>query len=1019
MKRNILKLLLLIIPVALFSQGSYFPSATSTLQMPTFSTPEVSKLFRYSDFPNISSIGGTDIEIPIYTIKLDGLDIPVKLKYDTKGVKVADIANDVGLGWSLIYGGNIVKEVRDLDDFTSIGYYFDPYCGTFEPEQQQRWYRITRGYFDTSDDDWTGLLDYQVDSSPDFYKINAPGLNDKFYMKAGANKRFTPQFTENINSKSDFVTVGTTSVLLNPNNSNSGLTGFPNFTIKNGLGYEYFFNTLEGTAINFFPQSLDDRLSRFPRDITTYKLNEIKSPNSSKKINYTYENFENPYLNPTLNANVVMYLEDGTGGVFNAGTSPDPGTIAQNPIYNKNIYTYNLNSKRIKTINFEEGSINFIYTTQRLDYDGNILSKIEIKNLNGQTIKYFDLEYSYFQPASSSTCTDNYTCLRLRLDKIKDSSSGDYVFNYGTNNSNGVFPKRTSSKIDFLGFFNNNPTDFQLVQNEAQGHNGNLYPQDKIYYYPQLGSNNYLPFQLNNTNYTSVTGSVNRASNENSLIGLLTSISYPTGGSLSVQYENDDFDIEGETYKLGTARIKKLTQIFNDGTTLEKNYTYKLDNGKSSGQIAFFDTNKPKVSLSINSTAYVLYSKVEEAITGNGKTISEYSNFNDYPDQLEQFDFTTRYFCQGWSCSSEPVPSGMISPTHIKVLKETKFPYTNTMSQSHRRGLLTQKTIKDNSDVILNREIYKYKNYVKDSLVVEKLISDYKQESASCNFSSIKYTIKSKNYIRNENSFLTKVIKESYLPNGMVSEESNYTYNEPYNLMTTNQNIVSNGKVTETKYQYPVDLNQTWLTSKNILGIPLITTQTFKNNSTDQGKILSKIETVYPTSSGSITGEFALPLSSKSYNLDNSQQTDIFYDKYDFKGNLLQYTTKEGIPVTIIWGYNNTQPIAKIEGAIYNNIKDNAKVISIINASDDDASNPNTEGALITSLDNLRTDDSFKDYQITTYSYDPLKGITSITSPSGIRQVYIYDTAGRLKEIREATKTGNLLKEFNYKYKNQ
>jgi YD repeat-containing protein len=115
-------------------------------------------------------------------------------------------------------------------------------------------------------------------------------------------------------------------------------------------------------------------------------------------------------------------------------------------------------------------------------------------------------------------------------------------------------------------------------------------------------------------------------------------------------------------------------------------------------------------------------------------------------------------------------------------------------------------------------------------------------------------------------------------------------------------------------------------------------------------------------------------------------------------------------------GYNNTEPIAKIEGAIYNNIKDNAKVISIINASDDDALNPNNEGTLINSLDNLRTDDAFKDYQTTTYSYDPLKGITSVTSPSGIRQVYIYDTAGRLKEIREAIKTGNLLKEFNYNY---
>jgi hypothetical protein len=55
---------------------------------------------------------------------------------------------------------------------------------------------------------------------------------------------------------------------------------------------------------------------------------------------------------------------------------------------------------------------------------------------------------------------------------------------------------------------------------------------------------------------------------------------------------------------------------------------------------------------------------------------------------------------------------------------------------------------------------------------------------------------------------------------------------------------------------------------------------------------------------------------------------------------------------------------------------------------------------------------------VTTYTYDPLIGVRSITPPSGIREVYIYDTANRLKEIRENDATGKLLKEFKYNYKN-
>lgn len=66
-------------------------------------------------------------------------------------------------------------------------------------------------------------------------------------------------------------------------------------------------------------------------------------------------------------------------------------------------------------------------------------------------------------------------------------------------------------------------------------------------------------------------------------------------------------------------------------------------------------------------------------------------------------------------------------------------------------------------------------------------------------------------------------------------------------------------------------------------------------------------------------------------------QTDLTYDLYDNKGKLLQYSEK-GKPVTIIWGYDQTQPIAKIEGATYNQIF--AYISAIITASDAD----NTQG---------------------------------------------------------------------------
>ncbi|MGE8434823.1 hypothetical protein, partial [Chryseobacterium joostei] len=61
---------------------------------------------------------------------------------------------------------------------------------------------------------------------------------------------------------------------------------------------------------------------------------------------------------------------------------------------------------------------------------------------------------------------------------------------------------------------------------------------------------------------------------------------------------------------------------------------------------------------------------------------------------------------------------------------------------------------------------------------------------------------------------------------------------------------------------------------------------------------------------------------------------------------------------------------------------------------------------------------SLSNYQVTTYTYDPLVGVRSITPPTGISEIYIYDISNRLIEIREDNQGGKLLKEFNYHYKN-
>jgi YD repeat-containing protein len=151
--------------------------------------------------------------------------------------------------------------------------------------------------------------------------------------------------------------------------------------------------------------------------------------------------------------------------------------------------------------------------------------------------------------------------------------------------------------------------------------------------------------------------------------------------------------------------------------------------------------------------------------------------------------------------------------------------------------------------------------------------------------------------------------------------------------------------------------------------------------------------------------------------MSSTSTTEVTYDKYDNKGNILQYTLKGLQATVIIWGYNQTQPIAKIEGAKYEDIKTVQVLLDAITASDTDATQDtaSSEQSLLTALDSLRINSSFSNYIITTYTYDPLIGVTSITPPSGVREIYKYDSANRLQSVVDVN--GKILKEYQYNYK--
>ncbi|ASK32519.1 hypothetical protein CEY12_21595 [Chryseobacterium sp. T16E-39] len=349
--------------------------------------------------------------------------------------------------------------------------------------------------------------------------------------------------------------------------------------------------------------------------------------------------------------------------------------------------------------------------------------------------------------------------------------------------------------------------------------------------------------------------------------------------------------------------------------------------------------------------------------------------------------------------------------------------------QFNNKNLLSETSYLLNGTTPVKEIIYKYTpTYFKNTLssnyssgnagqiIPSTVMGIYKTAAGSLQNAVYTTRILSHYPIQAGKFLLNEVMTNDYTNGNMISTKVANAYsiddiNKPINLKTTSV-LSPDNSVSETTYQYAHEKGNQKLINANMIGIPLETSVVEKPNATVAGKTTARSETKYDDPA------HLFPTSILSYNVLNSESsTEVTYNKYDTKGNIQQYTTKDGIPTAIVWGYNNTQPIAKVQGVSYDQLVNLGIITAIVNASNADASNPANEPALITALDTFRKNSGLSAYQVSTYTYDPLIGVTSITAPSGIREVYIYDTANRLKEIRQDSKTGSLVKEFKYNYK--
>ena len=137
-------------------------------------SPNASSLGIYGNIPVGHYTGVPNISIPIYEIKSGDFTLPIALSYHASGIKVAQEASSVGLGWVLNAGGCIVRKIKHWDDFAYGGYYSDQ---SF-PESDEN-----NDVVDFRDSQYLEYLNNNKDSEPDMFSYNFGNMSGSFFFE--------------------------------------------------------------------------------------------------------------------------------------------------------------------------------------------------------------------------------------------------------------------------------------------------------------------------------------------------------------------------------------------------------------------------------------------------------------------------------------------------------------------------------------------------------------------------------------------------------------------------------------------------------------------------------------------------------------------------------------------------------------------------------------------------------------------------------------------------------------------
>ena len=819
---------------------------------------------------------------------------------------------------------------------------------------------------------WVG---YKKNKFNDIYYYNLPGISGKFKIERDTDNN-TFQI---VNLTSDNIKIEYT------RNSNASTLIINSFILTDDNGYRYIFNDYSQSRSYTHPQTSGTLFK------SAFYLSHIKNQDNVGLLNFTYQkDYKNKpgsgellyqfcklknILSPGKGSIVIEYNYD----VSLEGTMNDPYSITKISLKD--------NSGKVSA----QYSLKCdLHIESKRTLTG--INKINLLNPAGPPLEKTQLLYTtyHFNNTSKEDCTAVETGQNSEIGtlyKVILPTGGVVEYNFEANqyyqnkNIPGYITPETFSdpELQFIHAFEVMDFDTHVTKNYTFQVTGEPNKPKKIYV--QFTADKYNPVFTTTDPESFVDYMIDNIPN------------------LNICYKFNDKELEGRTWSSKTLFLMPGTHSLTITGTGGRGTITLSDIGSKPAPYPNAVSNDIKLGIRIKDIKY--YNSALD--TQPKKTVSyEYSAFND-PNSSSG----SRFFPETESQSTESTP--VVLYKNVKVTNDSGNGYINYYfknSNDYPKVPYTHNGI--------NTTFWPYYNLIKTGVMEKKeVFNNQNQLVSSVNYD---FTFETLNqmpevsiqggYTKNAYIKNTKVVTKDYSGTDRFVESKVETEFNPSNFKVASvKETLSDGNITEKVVTYcGGSAGYQNLESAYMTGIPVKTE--VKNN----GKLVSDITVKYENTDN------LYPSSILSINPnDNSSKVIIKYDDYDSRGNVRQFTsgynaaTGAGTPTVIIWGYNQSFPIAKIEGAKLADIGNLADDIILKSNADTDAA---SETTLINLLDSFRTNAALKNFSITTFTYDPLVGVTTVTPPGGLREIYKYDTNGRLISVVDVN--GNLITENKY-----